>query len=521
MRQDPPGPEDGETAILKRTARGAALMMGWRMVNRGLGLISTLILVRLLSPDDFGLMSLASAVSATLTTASTIGVQSQIIRSRSVTRELYDTGFTLNLVRGVLIGALLFAVAGPASSWFGDARMLSIIHVIAMVPIVDGLTNIGMVEYRRKLALEKDFYFLSATRLFQITTTVSAAFILRDYTALMIGITASRFFALVLSYAMHPYRPRLSLVAWREFLGVSFWTWLISIALVVRERADAFLIGRLIGVQAVGLYAVAEEIASLAITEIVSPLANAFMPGFAAMLRSADPPAAGAAFLRASAVVMLVATPAGFGLSLVARPLVAAGLGPQWLEAAGLIAVMGVAFIPLALGLIAHALLVAHAALRRLFTITALAAAARVTGLLLVGARYGLLGIAVVACTIAVTEQAVLIWVAGRRALLSGRALLAAIWRPLAASLAMAAVLWALGLGWASAPLVGSTMAAIRSLAAAAGLGVLVFTATLAACWWLSGRPQGAETDLLGLIRRSTAGIRQRLDARRLGGVQP
>lgn len=518
MRDATSSPEPAEAAILQRTARGAALMVGWRMVNRGLGLISTLILVRLLTPDDFGLMSLAAAITATLNSASTLGIYNQIIRSRTVTREFYDTGFTLSALRGLLIGAMVFSLSGPASSWFGDPRVRPILQIIAVIPIMEGMYSIGLVEYRRKLMLEKDFIHLSATRLFQITVTITAAFILRDYTALMIGLTASRLFALILSYLMHPYRPRLSLKAWREFLGVSVWAWLVSTANIVRERADTFVIGRLLGVESVGLYAVAEEIATLAITELVSPLANACMPGFAAMLRSSDPGAAAAALRRISAIVMLLAAPAGFGLSLVAQPLVAAGLGARWLEAAELIAVMGVAFVPSGLGLIGYALMTAQAAFVQLLTIIVLTGTARLAGLLAVGSRYGLLGIAVVACTVVATEQTLLAWVAGRRVGLPGSTALRVAWRPLAAALAMAALLWGLGLGWTGMP-PPSTTQALAELAVAVPVGTAGFAAVLGLCWWVSGRPRGGETDLFELMQRSLGTVLRRLGVRRVRDV--
>jgi O-antigen/teichoic acid export membrane protein len=519
MRDASSWPEPAEGAILQRTARGATIMLGWRMVNRGLGLISTLILVRLLTPDDFGLMSLAAAITATLNSASNLGICNQIVRSRTVSPALYDTGFTLSALRGLLIGTMVFVVAGPAASWFGDPRVRPVLQIIAVIPVIEGMYSMGLVEYRRKLMFGKEFIHLSATRIFQIVTTITSAFIFRDYTALMIGLTASRLFALILSYRMHPYRPRLSLVAWREFFGVSFWAWLVSLANIVRERADTFVIGRLLGVESVGLYAVAEEIATLAITELISPLANACMPGFAAMLRSSDPGAAPAALRRIYAIVILMATPAGFGLSLVAQPLVIAGLGAHWSEAAPLIAVMGITFVPSSLGLIGYALLTAQAAFAQMFTIVALTGAARVAGLLAVGGRYGLLGIAAVAGAVVMTEQSVLAWVAARQVRLPvSTAVLKVAWRPLLAACAMAALLWGLGLGWTGMPL-SSTTEALATLAVAVPLGAAVFAVVLGVCWWFSGRPHGGETDLFELMQRSLGTVIRRLGLRRMRGV--
>jgi O-antigen/teichoic acid export membrane protein len=285
---------------------------------------------------------------------------------------------------------------------------------------------------------------------------------------------------------------------------------------VVRDRTDTFLIGRLLGMQAVGIYAVSVELAGLALTELVSPLAQVCMPGFAATLREANTSTVAAAFRRALAVTTAVAVPTGVGLSLVSEAVVLAGLGRGWMEAAGLIAVMAIAFIPIALGLIANSLLVAHAALQRLFAITAAAAAVRISVLIAIGARYGLLGIAVASCAVSVSEQAVLIGAAQRLVRLPAQGLLAAIWRPLLAAIVMAIALWQLGLGWLPAP-PAEAGAAARLLGAAVPLGAATFTAVLALAWWVSGRPQGAESDLLAYLSKGAVGLRRRLAEGRPG----
>jgi hypothetical protein len=179
---------------------------------------------------------------------------------------------------------------------------------------------------------------------------------------------------------------------------------------------------------------------------------------------------------------------------------------------------MGIAFVPSGLGLIGYALLTAQAAFVRLFTIVALTGATRVAGLLAVGGRYGLLGIAAVAGAVVATEQSVLAWVAARRVRLPVGTALEVAWRPLLAACAMAALLWGLGLGWTGVP-PPSTTEALAALAVAVPLGAAVFAVMLGLCWWFSGRPRGGETDLFELMQRSLGTVLRRLGLRRVRGV--
>ena len=103
-----------------------------------------------------------------------------------------------------------------------------------------------------------------------------------NYWALIVGILTTRISRVGMTYAMHPYRPRFGLAAWRAITGFSVWSWVISIADLLRERSDSLVIGRLLNTTEVGVYAIGMEIASLPTTELVEPLGRACFSGFSA-----------------------------------------------------------------------------------------------------------------------------------------------------------------------------------------------------------------------------------------------
>lgn len=493
----PPNSGDG---ILARTMRGAGWVVAWRMMTRVLGMASTLVLVRLLAPADFGLVALATAFAMALDVCLSIGVDDQIVRAQSPTRALYDTAFTLNLMRCVAVAGLVALAAAPAADFFTDARLQGVLLALALSVLAAGVTNIGVVDFRRQLRFEKEFQLQLMPRLLGIGMTIGGALLLRSYWALVLGIFANRAGNVVMSYVMHPFRPRLTLAAWRELAAVSCWSWATSVATVIRDRVDSLVIGRILGPMPVGIYAVGVEVAILPSTEVVDPICRACMPGFAASLRGEGGSEVGDAYLRIVTLIALLTLPAGLGISLMAGPVVALGFGQDWLGAVPVVTVLGVACMLTLFGSVSSAMLNARAMLRTLFGVSLFAAGMRLVLLLACIPLWGLPGAAVAIGMAVVVEHLVLVGYALRLMHLSPLRLLACIARPALAAATMAGVLWFSGLGWATPP--GNAALAAGQLLGGVGLGVVSYAGALLSFWAIAGCPAGAERDMLRLLQR-------------------
>ncbi len=492
-------------SILARTALGASWVVAWRVMTRIVGVASTLVLVRLLSPGDFGLVALATTFALALDVCLSLGVEDQIVRSRDPRRELYDTAFTMNAARCVIVTALILLLAEPAAAFFGDARLREVLYALAVSAILTCAVNVGVVDFRRSLSFDKEFKLHLLPRLAGLVAVLLSAWLLRSYWALIIGILVTRVTAVVVSYAMHPYRPRLSLRAWRELVGVSAWSWAISVVSVVRDRADSLVVGRVLGPAPLGIYAVSVEVATLPTNEVISPVCRACMPGFAETLRGGETTDLRTSYVRIIALMALLTLPAGLGTSLVAGPLVTLAFGPGWTEAAPLISVIAVAGTLSLCGQVSSALLLAQAALRTIFGITLASALLRVTLLVLLVPEFGLLGAALAMGIVVVLDQLALVAAVLRVLALRPAKLLWALHRPLLATGVMALSVWGAGLGWIAPPAANGP--ALALLLQGVAMGVASYALALFALWSLAGRPQGAEADVLTLLRRATARV--------------
>jgi lipopolysaccharide exporter len=488
-------------AIMSRTAKGAGWTIGWRFATRGIGFCSTLILVRLLTPEDFGIVSLAIGFFQMLDQVAGFGVEGAIIRANRADRAIYDSAFTINVVRGTLTSAVLAATAIPVARFFGNANLVTVIYVLAAGWFVASFQNVGIVEFRRLLAFDMEFKIQIIPRVLALAVTIPAALIWHSYWALVGGIVATKLLTVCLSYMLHPYRPWFGVKGMKHIFSFSFWEWMIGLLNLAGYRADIMIIGRLLGAGAVGVYGLGGEIAGLPNGEIVAPLCRVLFSGFVAERREGNN--GSDTMLRVLSILALLTFPLSVGLSLVAYPIVKLGFGPEWLGAVPLIQLLGVSATIGLFNAVGETLFSAHAWLRTILGMTALATMLRLLLLLLMIPHFGLIGGAMAGALMGLFQEAIYMGMAMRRLKLRFRMIVARVIRPTVAVAIMATVLVCSGLGWTSHD--GGSAELGIGLAEAIALGAFVYCASLLGQWWVLGRPAGAEADALSLINRVLA----------------
>ena len=311
--------------------KGAAWTVAMRFSMRGIGLVSTVILARLLVPADFGLVAMATIIFGLVEVMGRFGFGVFLIQKQNAGHDYYDTAWTLSILRGVVTCGLLFVIAMPVADFFGDPRLVEILYVLALVALVGGINNIGVIDFLKNLTFGKDFKLHVVSKLAAFCVTITAAILLRNYWALVIGIATTEFVRVALSYMMHPYRPRISLARWREIMHFSKWLLVNNIFIFLNRESAGLIVGKILGAASLGLYSVAYEIATLATSELVLPIRRALLPGYAKLAN--DPEALRKSYIDGLALILLLGAPAAAGVGLVADPLVRLFLGDKWLDA--------------------------------------------------------------------------------------------------------------------------------------------------------------------------------------------
>ena len=492
------GSADGRSrpGIGRQIAKGAEWTVFMRMAIRVIGLISMTILARLLAPADFGLVAMATMVWAALEAMGEFSFNVALIQNQTAGRREYDTVWTMTIIRGMALALLLFAVAGPAAIFFNEPRLEAIFHVFALVPVIQGFANVGVIDFQKHMKFDKDFIFMVGVKISGFLVTVPLAFLWRSYWALVAGSVATGIARLVLSYALHPYRPRLTLATWRRIFDFSKWLVVSNIIGFVRSRLDSFTIGKLLGAQALGVYAVAYEIATLGTSELIAPIRRALFPGYSKLAH--DPELIRKGFLDGLALIVLIALPAAVGIGVVAGPLVRLLLGDKWLDAIPLIEILMVfgVFSTIAANTWPVFLALGRPAIN--MTLGLVTLVIFVPAVLIGGARWGLPG---VVWAVTLGEGITLILAIGvvKRLLEIRWILLAAsLWRPVLAVGAMAAAV----IGFRGVQSFGDSVPGLfAQLVGSVGGGAVVYIAVVWVLWRISGARDGtAERHLIDAV---------------------
>ena len=489
----------------RRVAKGAAWMVMKRVSFRAVGLISNLILARLLMPEAVGLVALASVAYDLLDVLTEFSFTLALVKMKEPTRAHFDTAWTLVVVRGLLIGALMVVGAPALAEFVHEPRLVDITRVLALVPVLQGLENVGLIEFQRSLRFDRIFWYELIGRLVGFVLVIPAALILHNAWALVIGYLGPKLVTVPYSYFLHPYRPRFSLKAGRELLNFSKWLFATNLMYILRDYTMVLLLGRVGGASATGLYQQSWQIGVLPASEIAAPVRRPMYSGYAKVLDDRD--RLRAQVVDGLALVLMMITPASVGIALTAGLVQAVGLGPNWVGAAPLLTICAIYALIEAVGEFTHNLYVVHDRQRRFVEIMTALIVVR-TGLVIwAGLTHGVLwavwamaAVSFFSTSILFTQLIVIIDLSVRR-------VIAALWRVMVATAVMASGVAYLQYLW---PQSGQMPEMIGQLSSQIALGAFLYIGVLIALWRASGRPSGAEAHALEVLQKGLARMSRR-----------
>ncbi len=454
------------------------------------------VVARLLSPEDFGIVAVSTAFIGLIDAFTDLGADTALIRHPNPVRKHYDTVWTLTVMVHT-VSAMLIALLG-FFSWlfYNDPRYEWVLYVLAISMFFNGFGNIGIADFRRNLQYHKDFQFNVLIQLFGVISTVALAVWLRSYWALILGGLARTCLKLLLSYVMHTYRPRFSLGAFAELSGFSFWIMVRSVAIFLTQKADRLILAGFFSPALLGFYAIAGELASMAVFELLHPIGRALLPALAT--KQHDKAWLETNIKKLFNITATLAVATGVGLAAVAEPVLTLIYGRQYTEAAPMLAVLAISsaiagfsqpigqFLLLLNKAREFALLLITEGIIRMAVVYFLAANHYGFDTIL----YALLGIQLLAFLR-------FFYLLKLFKSITLATLLAAWIRPVIAGALMFLALDYCHTVWATLP-------PAFLLPALIGIGAAVFGAVLFSLWFLMRKPQGLEQELMSRLAKKT-----------------
>ncbi len=484
------------------------LAMRWGM--RLMGLFSMSIIARLLAPDDFGVFAVSITLVGLLDALTDIGSDLAIIRHPNPQRQHYDTAWTLKILISSFV-ALLIALSAHLSNYvYADSRYEEVFYVMALSMLIGGFTNIAIADFRRNLQFHKDFQYTFLVQCLGVATTITLAFILRSYWALVLGGLARSLAGVLLSFLMHSYRPKLSLAANQELFGFSFWVMIRSLAIFLSSRGDRLVLGAYFSPAVIGWYAIASDLAQMAVFELLYPIGRALLPGMAKKQDDKEWERQNLRKIFNGAATIAIAM--GFGIAALAEPVITLVYGANFSSAGPLLCILAFASAIDGFSQPVGQYLVVHDRTKELAILFIIASIVNV-GLIYALASHGegILMICYARIAVSLFSLIRVFYIVGSLQTISWTDIVAAWIRPLFAGAAMFGAVWelkqvltfaflsrlALDLGSPWINLLGGINSYyVLLLTLGVPLGALVYCSSLIAIWYIAGQPSGIEEEI-------------------------
>jgi len=249
---------DGD--LSRKGTKGALWVTVSGICSRGLGLISSIILARLLLPADFGLLAIATAIVSMMEGLTKTGFGSAVIQKQEKPEEFLNTAWTFELVKYFILFLILFFLAPLFAIFFKQPAAIKILRVISFSIIFQGLTNIGIIYFRKKLDFKRLFIFNIVPQIIYIIVVIPLAFILKNIWALVWASVIKGLVSCIISYIIHPYRPHLdfNISKAKELFNFGKWIFGSSIIEIIRNQGITMFVGKFLGIPMLGFFNRAE-----------------------------------------------------------------------------------------------------------------------------------------------------------------------------------------------------------------------------------------------------------------------
>ena len=431
------GGDGGHRGLGRAAARGAAVTMTGQVARILLQVVSVVVLAKLLTPHDYGLVAMVMAIAGLADIFRDFGLSTAAVQARGLTREQRDNLFWLNSALGALLCALIAAGGGLFASFYDEPDVAAIARLLAFTFLLNGIGT----QYRADLSRRLRFRSLALAdivgQLAGFGAGLGLALAGAGYRALVAQQLVQAGTTLLYLGGAARWLPR----RWSRDAGMGpllrFGRNMVGMQVVgyVNGNLDSVVIGRVFGASTLGVYNRAFQLLMVPLAQIRAPTTTVALP---VLSRLDDHPDQYSAFVARGQVALGYSVIPGLAIvAAAADPVVALFLGDRWADVTPLLRILAFAGAVSLLAYVGYWVFLSRNLTGQLLRFTLVTFAARVV-LILVGVRWGVVGVAIGYAATPAISGPVSLWWLSRMAPIPVRELLAGYARILLMALAAA-----------------------------------------------------------------------------------
>ena len=319
-----------------------------RGVTRGLALIKTAVLARVLLPAQFGIYGIATLVLGLLEMMTETGINIFLIQEKKKIDEYVDSAWVVAIIRGILIGLIIFLSIPIVTRFFATPGAKSILILISFVPVIRGFINPACVKFQKNLQFNKQFSYDSVIFLIDTVVAVSLGILTKNENSIIWGMIVAGIFEVFLSFAIFSPKPKFRLMKEKVARVLERGKWITGAGIFnyLFQNLDDIFVGRILGTASLGIYQQAYRISTLPVSEVGEVFNKVTFPVFVSM-EGENSGEAGRkrlkkAFLRTLLIISLLVIPFGFAVFYFPYAIINLILGEKWLSAVPVLQILAI-----------------------------------------------------------------------------------------------------------------------------------------------------------------------------------
>lgn len=306
-----------EKTLKKQVISSSFWVFGANTVSRVISLISTLILAKLLTPADFGVIGYGFLVVQTFALFRDMGFNSALIYQKDNIQKATSSAFWFSVVWSLFLYLVIFSVAPVAAGFFREPKLVLLLRCLSINIIFVSTGSVPQTLMEKEINFKRRMIPEVLNQIVYGIITVAFAFLGLKYWAFVIGTVTASFLQMIVSFALYPIK--ISLKVDFKILKemFSFGKNIMSLGFLYFgiRNIDDFVVGRMLGTIPLGIYQFSYRIANIPATNISNVLGKILYPSFTKIAH--DNNELRKAFLKSFSYVVLITIPITFYIILV------------------------------------------------------------------------------------------------------------------------------------------------------------------------------------------------------------
>lgn len=320
-----------EQSLTDKTIKG----VGWnsidRVANYGIGFVVGIVLARLLSPEEYGLIGIIGIFTAVFGIILDSGLSTALIRKDGVTESDYCTVFWTNLVLSFALTAILYFSAPFISDFFKRPELIPYIHVMSFILVINALSITQQARLTKRIDFKTQTKISLISHILSGVVGISMAYLNYGVWALVFQQMSSRLFTTVLLWIYNKWWPSL-IFSWNSFKDLFSYSWKLLVAMIIGSvwgQVYNAVIGKIYTPNALGQYTRANQYGNLVSSSIGDVVLKVSLPVMSSIQN--DDIRLVSAFRKIIKTTMLVSSVLLIGMAACAKPLIFVLIGEKWM----------------------------------------------------------------------------------------------------------------------------------------------------------------------------------------------